>query len=904
MVTGFDRTSPQALLGEAIAAAPYFEPTGESVLRHLGQPMTLNFDLRVSEPPTEPTAHFEAVWESRMRPHRWAPHRTSIALREATADIGDLVRSLREMPEVGSVWLVDDLLPDKPRWRLPFRFGYLPDSMGSRIAARLSDGSQRSWVPTLVDFVEIGSEGGSELDLILLSDVEDIAQLDRRPGVQSTAVAVALPDVGDLALSDLRGFTRLTKSSVVLVPELRETEELARWFERFIEEISHRNPVDVAMAKSCPLGFTVAASDAYHSMSVVDSAQESLRAIRFEFPDAVGDDGRVLWDRFDADMYLDHYAPDGMFDSETHGATEIAELRRQLEGSIDELEPEGLRYLQMVVSAKGEIDVRDGFRAGETHTVHIWVGNGLVDSLPPANPSAHVQPVEAAALADRSDAEILIWQDRGDVQSKVIQIGDSGLSETASFDVDIAETQSEVRINIVLLVDGRGAMSGLLTGPVRSAMAAAVNFTQAIRFSSEPSTPIPNDRHGIAPALTIMEDPTGVHARANEWPTPRAERHFGHISTEKMQRTFDETIRRLENLQSSAAMNVGPDAELEVDRIAEIAETGSDAFLNLVGDWRIRDPARLRAYIDAPSIHVVQVGVYDAHVLCELFYDRHRPTHADWCAGLDVALKTGECPVCPSYADDPPPGPIPVCPAGFWGIRKGIERVVLDQGNSDERISVVVPAPFVGTKIRHLDQVLVAFANRIDPDDGVDPPPSRKMLDRIAERIGRAPALASDWWGWKHEVRDLPQVLVLLTHTTHAGELQLGADDDGDLLPAGSILAHHLGTPREATRPGPILLLLGCDTARTDAINTFVQRFWSNGAAVIVGTVGTTLGRFAAPIAGELVAAFLDENEPETVGELVTAVRRRSLMTGCATGLLLTVFTRGLYTLDRSGAHG
>ena len=54
---------------------------------------------------------------------------------------------------------------------------------------------------------------------------------------------------------------------------------------------------------------------------------------------------------------------------------------------------------------------------------------------------------------------------------------------------------------------------------------------------------------------------------------------------------------------------------------------------------------------------------------------------------------------------------------------------------------------------------------------------------------------------------------------------------------------------RASEDDAPIVLLLGCETAVTDELQSFVSRFQDLGAALVVGTTASVLGQRAAPVA-------------------------------------------------------
>ena len=98
---------------------------------------------------------------------------------------------------------------------------------------------------------------------------------------------------------------------------------------------------------------------------------------------------------------------------------------------------------------------------------------------------------------------------------------------------------------------------------------------------------------------------------------------------------------------------------------------------------------------------------------------------------------------------------------------------------------------------------------------------------------------------------------------------------------------------RSSEDDAPIVLLLGCETAVTDELQTFVSRFQDLGAALVVGTTASVLGERAATVALVItaeIAAAAKRKRPIAAGDLITSLRRKLLAKGELTALCLTAF--------------
>jgi hypothetical protein len=182
--------------------------------------------------------------------------------------------------------------------------------------------------------------------------------------------------------------------------------------------------------------------------------------------------------------------------------------------------------------------------------------------------------------------------------------------------------------------------------------------------------------------------------------------------------------------------------------------------------------------------------------------------------------------------------------------------------------------------------VLFAASDKVDEVKKGGIASVRKALDRIA---GKA-TFATTWAEWVDGVAKRPTLLVLLSHTTEeqsAAALEIG---EGETCLGVQLLPTFV---RSSDEDAPIVLLLGCETAVTDELQSFVARFQDLGAALVVGTTASVLGQRAAPVARAVateIAAAAKRKKPIAAGELITSLRRKLLAKGELTALCLTAF--------------
>ena len=901
-------TFADALAGAGIDATQTWRFTGESALRHAGSPASIDVDLTQLDLAgvAQDTDRLQRVWREATQSISWAPHRIRLNLDDSGLDAVRLARQVRQAQAIGSIQVFDPDLDATPEWGWPMRVLYAPGTATSEVAGRLGDGSQRGWFSDLVTFLPHDDPHlGATVDFAFVADAADVRRLAEMRGLRVNAL-VYTGAADDLELwQSVRTMAEQLESTMIVVPHVDGTESIARWLERLVEEISHRNPIDVAVGKASSGGVVIT------GLAGEEAPLDNVRGrMRERYLDAARSTGRTPSARI-GDQTLDSVpielaedVDDRYFHSESDGAHRVRELREANEFDIDLLpEPDAHRFLQAAVT-RGDDIVTRAFAAGEKHGVHIWVGNGATGALRAETPAGEPAAIVSEDLRKDALAEVLIWAADGKLQRRVIRVGESRMSETASFEVTVAPDATQFVLNVALLLNGRVAQNGVIRGAATPFGGPPLNrHAEDIRFVVGPELA---DLNAIDPAsrseiVTLFEGADGLHEflpPKNETDDAFFERGIHSIEITHLAEHFEKSIPVLVGAQSDAKKSTWLASREGARTFGELAGLGLDAYIFLVDRFANTDPDQLRAFTDSRLVHVAVYGGAESRIAVELLYDREKPdVDGGWCAGFAEALETGACPVCAPWSPDgDPTRPVPVCPAGFWGLRKQIERVSQEPRDGDTPGVLHNRAPAHTEGLADLWNVRVGISDRVDKVKVGTSKPTTVMQHSIEEVLHRKVELIRDWETWKREVGvSRPQLLVLLTHSEQHN-LELGT---GNLIDSNRIKNNFVRAPYSQSPPGPVVLLLGCDTATTTELNSFVDTFRNRGASVVVGTIGTTLGRYAAPIAGELVALLNDPHGPHTVGEALTMVRRRTMKNGWVTGLMTTAFTDGSYALRR-----
>lgn len=273
----------------------------------------------------------------------------------------------------------------------------------------------------------------------------------------------------------------------------------------------------------------------------------------------------------------------------------------------------------------------------------------------------------------------------------------------------------------------------------------------------------------------------------------------------------------------------------------------------------------------------------ERHVPLEFIYDRATPSrNARLCAGWQSAL-TGDgsrCPACDqaaaaAQAQGAASWSDTICPLGFWAVRKVIERF------DTTRLADLSLPTGPRRALRPLDAALCASTHFVAE-------PARDALRAALTEHIAAPTVVDDWDQWEQAVHGSPPLLILIAHHDLDAGLDYLEIGDENLEEARRWrfrpqLNEALINPATID-PGPIVLLLGCETGRRIAETGYgglAGQFKDFHASLVLGTMAKILGRHAAPLAAELVAELSSIDTPDAdFGTLLRRIRRRLLAHG------------------------
>ncbi|HMJ74408.1 MAG TPA: hypothetical protein VK507_00435 [Iamia sp.] len=299
--------------------------------------------------------------------------------------------------------------------------------------------------------------------------------------------------------------------------------------------------------------------------------------------------------------------------------------------------------------------------------------------------------------------------------------------------------------------------------------------------------------------------------------------------------------------------------------LCELARLGRQLFLGFeqsgVDVEALRGAATIRV-LCTPEASVVPLElVYDAEI------DRAR---AKPCA---ASVEDCRC-------DDSPPLDV-ICLRRFWGLGKVIER-----HPPVTHTSQAPPSP-TRRPLQPLGSALFGASDKVPANL------QSTTATAIGSAIGAVQVVA-DWEDWRSRPRPpRPSILVGIVHRETSGH---GIPP----LELGSVLLDVVDVRRDVTwatdtGTGPLLLLVGCETATTDGLPaSFATALQSNGTPIMLGTLAPIPAEVAPAITTAIVDALAAtlRARPRGVpfGAVLTEARRRLFAQGEWLGFSLIGF--------------
>ncbi len=633
-------------------------------------------------------------------------------------------------PAVGAhtVFLRQSLVPGDLEWHWPLRVGLLDDAPSRALLAGLQE---TPWAERLVRFVNVAS-GAQRCDLLLLP-------YNLRTAVVRSLEAPVSPRASGVVV--LRGFEEPWGRAQPLVAALHAGTEAAgvtltripparrpAWFHRLVEELAHNAPLDAALflagkqeGQGPPLIFaTEALLDAARTLRTVEALRS--RVVRMQSsgmpvevpPAAAGflnlssglNPPELVAER------LEHAPPSFAWSHEGGEASAVAELAESVEPTTDggrqvRWPPRWIQaqVLDLSIPASPR-RLRRAFRRDAPHAIDVRIGGDDRNWI--TAPSAF--PVEKLPPAAESYELTVVFSEprlASAPQVARVTLPIEGDSSNCRFYLQTSPESQTVEARITVLHGNRVLQVARLHGVVVEDPAAAP-ARQRIRLPIE-SVVRPGfaDLGGRPPyhaAFILNHDADNV---------PGVTRVSGDRADYVRLDSVEKPVGTIGELLSEVAASPEDYATLESEAtrnlLWSLALHGADLYSLIV-----TDRGATRTYTDAERIQVVAAKP-EAYLPLEFLYDRPPPDEGmPVCWNAREALSAGRCPdTCPKEDARR----TVVCPLGFWGPSRSIERHAYDpESAADLRGADFALQPDPGTRTR-LDMpgnVVYAASDRVD----------------------------------------------------------------------------------------------------------------------------------------------------------------------------------------------
>ncbi len=354
---------------------------------------------------------------------------------------------------------------------------------------------------------------------------------------------------------------------------------------------------------------------------------------------------------------------------------------------------------------------------------------------------------------------------------------------------------------------------------------------------------------------------------------------------------IEQPVRRLNDLISQVAHSAadyldGLDQGENPKLLVQLARVGSSLYTKLYRDQL--KPLSSEGF-DVGSEAVTHIQVVstrpDAVVPLEFLYDFNAPDPGSpVCPQHREALTAGRCPENCARRSRPRGY---VCPMGFWGLKKVIERHMYDarKAGPGGAILGIQAEPAEGRNRLALQAGMVVGYSK-----EVRPKVMTPMVRQFAKQLGFEVPLARDWEQWLEIVKERrPGLLLAFPHNE-------GREEDVRLEIGGAHL-YTLDLPPEYVRPPdgpqPLVVLLGCDVASTaQDFASHVCHFRLAGAAVVVSTIATVFGEHAVQVGRIIVTRLLASGDAPVLrlGEVLRDAKRAALLQSVPMALCVVAF--------------
>lgn len=777
-------------------------------------------------------------------------------------------------------------------WGWPLRVGLLPGSetFRSQLEAGLAE---EPWMRPLVRLVD-ATLPDADCDLLLLpwdprTALRRLVSLESPPYADcAVLIGPRLPgdDRSYGLVSAVRSAVRTSGVAVVHAP----AGERWGWFVSVVGELSHNAPLDVALQRNLPHGYPAPLLVAAGRLVEQGRLERHVRKMAADLTSAYYGDavmmvepgsaservldlpvGSVPLEQAGAAM-MDR--SDGGYMHETDMATAAAEVHEAMAGAAAEPSADD-RFIQARVSdisdAERPVPRQRSLRGGAAHAVAIRIGpvdaTWLSDADGPPVPVHELPPDQ-----DEHQLTVVLADTSFEAPPGVarITLPRRGPSTTAHFEVGSVDATLNFTTRvwrITVLHGNRVLQTALLRAPVGGDADEGEGIDVAVEAVVRPSFGQLEGRSHFDAALIVNhanDGGAGVMGVAN-----------GSARSFRVSPDLTHAIESLDAHLGNVALNVGafddglrgPDFQ---QLFWNLAHVGASLCQHIVHDAVGADGVGT-----GDRLHVLS-ALPDSRLPVEFIYDRDAPDPgAEFCPGAEKALAAGRCGGDDCLAADQ--HHTAICPFGFWGISKVIERHTHDPQLARAQVGAD-DFGFRSEPARPRDELHVLQGAIIGSNYRVEQAAGPALQQVCQDVTGSVDPIRS-WQEWQQRIsQDSPSMLVLVVHSEAAPDLPLPRIEIGteDWVMSTGFRSAYLRPSK--TSPKPLLVLLGCETGSPPMdFGGFIAAARTNGAAIVVAAGALIHSVHAVEVTAELVSALrshIASSPGTTFGNVFRAVRR------------------------------
>jgi hypothetical protein len=820
-------------------------------------------------------------------------------------DIASIIRILNQPAvQATSVFIEKHIAQADLRWQWPLRIGAFEDDLDRLDLHRLAD----VWpADTLSDVIPLSRAAARSEILVMQGGVRDsLRRLLALPHQVRTGHIVLIGPV-DVVWRELSSHvesllseTQAGALSLIACPP----EEVGGRFNKFIEELSHNHPYDLALAEAFPRESSIhlvdfrlidAAALTTVARDLGRSLQEApLMAMR-AVPEEVLRRSNIGWTSAKPPAALgaelEEHAAELSFGAESQGATglrEIATAERSARRDAARSEPS--RFLQgdLFKLADGNaVPELRGFIVGRRYRLDVFIGPGG----------------EGAITADEVfDDTLLDWKNKHSHTLQVMFADPWQWDEPLTGKLVLPREGMSTKCQLLFVPGRAGRFAGRVTIYHRGRIlqtallkSSVYDSAKALADAKDPEPLRFRIEAEIRRSLGTLDDRRRFDAcmvlnntTDNKPAATTGSKDGAYISTLDKVAPQLAAINSLMNDVANDAQHYakGLMSKENAELLCNLAMEGNWVYRNLVLNFRYKSSAA-EALRNAEHLQIVSTHP-DEPVPLEFVYDYPPPKEgAPVCKNARQALKTGHCPGSCKPQKSPAPH---VCPLGFWGLSRVIERHQIEQADDElaQAAAVVRSEPIEGRDILPLQGASLFAASKQVPAA------ARGELEKAIKAIWAGEVVAvKKWEQWVtavHEKR--PVMLLALPHTAGSGA-HISLEISGKTLKSAFIDESYVKAGPSDN--GPLVILFGCDTANvadTEAYTHHVTVFRQADAALVLGTVGTVLGEDAAKVAAKIVEQLVatSKNSTERFGEVLRQVKRDAVGDSLMLAMCLVAF--------------